>query len=314
MIQKPMDVLQLFPVRKSRKQKQAFRDAAVAYLQELGYAVAVEEGKSHSRNILAGDPRTAKYLVTAHYDTCAGMLVPNLITPCSIVPFIFYQLFVTALILVPAILLGDWVGNWTRNPQLGWLVYMVLLWGCLILMLVGPANRHNANDNTSGVVAVLEIAKSMPTDQRHKVCFVLFDLEEAGLIGSSSYRKAHRAESENQMVLNLDCVGDGDEIRFFPTKGLKKNGAMMAALERCCGSFGAKRVDIRRKGFAFYPSDQKHFPCGVGICALHDGPFGLYLGRIHTCRDTVLEETNINILRAGLISMIACAPLEKGKE
>lgn len=310
-----MDVLQHFPVRKSKKQKQAFRDAAVSYLQKLGYPVTVEKGSFGSRNVIAGDPQTAKYLVTAHYDTCAGMIVPNLITPCNPVTFILYQLAVVLLMLVPAVAVGIGVGMLTKDPALGKLAYGVFLLLDIGLMMFGPANKHNANDNTSGVVTVLEMARSMPHEQRNKVCFILFDLEEAGLIGSSSYRSKHKKESNSQIVLNLDCVGDGDEIRFFPNKKLKNNEAMMDALETCCGSFGDKTVDIRRKGFAVYPSDQGNFPYGVGICALHKSKIALYLGRIHTSRDVILDETNVNILRAGLISMIACVPLEeKGKE
>lgn len=314
MIHKPMDVLEKFPVRKSRKQKQAFRDAAVAYLQGLGYPVAVEKGSFGTRNVVAGNPETAKYLVTAHYDTCAGMIVPNLITPCNPVTFILYQLFVVAVVFVPAVVLAYLVNLLTDNFDLAFYVWYAFIWIDLILMMFGPANRHNANDNTSGVVTVLEMARSMPEDQRGKVCYVLFDLEEAGLIGSASYRSRHKKASSDQIVLNLDCVGDGNEIRFFPTKKLKKNEAAMAALERCCGRFGEKTVDIRRKGFSVYPSDQANFPYGVGICALHKSKIALYLGRIHTKRDTILEKTNINILRAALISMIACAPEEKGNE
>ena len=314
MIHKPMDVLEKFPIRKSRKQKQAFRDAAVSYLQGLGYPVTVEKGTFGARNIVAGDPEKAKYLITAHYDTCAGMIVPNLITPCNPITFILYQIFVVAVVFAPAAVLAYFVKLLTNDFELAFFVWYAFIWIDLILMMFGPANKHNANDNTSGVVTVLEMALSMTHDQRDKVCFVLFDLEEAGLFGSASYRSKHKKASNSQMVVNLDCVGDGDEIRFFPTGKLKKNAVMMAALERCCGTFGEKTVDIRRKGFSVYPSDQGNFPYGVGVCALHKSKIALYLGRIHTRRDVILEETNVNILRAGLISMIACAPLEeKGK-
>ena len=40
--------------------------------------------------------------------------------------------------------------------------------------------------------------------------------------------------------------------------------------------------------------------------SLRKSKFGLYLGRIHTKKDTVLEETNVNILRAALTSFISC--------
>lgn len=64
-INTPMDVRKLFPVRKSKQQKQAFRDAVQEYLEGLGYSVSVEQGSCRSRNLVAGDPNGAKYLVTA---------------------------------------------------------------------------------------------------------------------------------------------------------------------------------------------------------------------------------------------------------
>ena len=48
---------------------------------------------------------------------------------------------------------------------------------------------------------------------------------------------------------------------------------------------------------AFYPSDQANFPVAVGAAAMQRKPLlGLYMGRIHTARDTVLQEENIAFL------------------
>ena len=94
MIHTPMDVLTTFPVRKSGKQKQAFRNAVEAYVRDLGYETKVEKGSFGAKNLIIGNPANAKYLVTAHYDTCARMIVPNLITPCNLLLFVLYQLFV----------------------------------------------------------------------------------------------------------------------------------------------------------------------------------------------------------------------------
>lgn len=301
----PMDVLKLFPVRKSGKQKQSFRAWVQAYLEELGYAVSIESGSFHSKNVVAGDPERAKYLVTAHYDTCARMYVPNLITPCNLLTFLLYQIFICLLLIVPTLAAGWLVGYLAASFFAGYILWMVLLWSGIALMMIGPANPSNANDNTSGVVTLLEIAKSLPEKDRKNVCFVLFDLEEAGLIGSASYRKAHKKVSDSQMVLNLDCVGDGDEILFFPAARLKKDKRRLASLEKICGQFGKKVISVCSKGFSIYPSDQGHFPYGVGICALNRGKAGLYLSRIHTPRDTVLDETNVNILRAAIITLIS---------
>lgn len=306
MLANPMDVLSCFPVRKSKSQKQAFRDAVQGYAKELGYDCAVEKGSFGSHNIVIGDPERAKYLVTAHYDTPARMFVPNLITPCNVITFLGYQIAVALLLILPAIGLGILVGALTHNPVLGELIYLAALVLAMWLLMFGPANPSNANDNTSGVVTVLEIARSMPQLHRDKVCFVLFDLEEAGLIGSSSYRKAHKKASNNQIVLNLDCVGDGNEIIFFPGKKLKKNKKVVDELKYSGGWFGDKHISVRDKGFSVYPSDQANFPLGVGIAAFHKSKFaGPYCGRIHTSKDTILDETNVNLLRAALITFIS---------
>ena len=305
MLQRPMDVLHQFPVRKTKKQKQAFRKAVRTYAASLGYPVRVEEGSFGARNVVIGDPENAKYLVTAHYDTCARLLVPNSLMPCNMLFVIFQQAFLWGgIILVSALtgaLAGLQFGEYAVVP-----VCWLMVFGIIALMMTGPANPSNANDNTSGVVTLLEILRTLPENQRHKVCFVLFDLEEAGLIGSSAHRKRHRAASDRQLVLNLDCVGDGDHLLMFPTKALKEDRKACTSLYRVCGYFGKKSLLVRDKGFGIYPSDQAVFPRGVGICALKKKKSGLYVGKIHTPKDTFLDETNVNILRAALISYISC--------
>lgn len=305
MIEKPMDVLRQFPVRKSKKQKQPFRDEIRSYVKTLGYESSVEKGSFGSRNVVIGDPETAEYLVTAHYDTPAGMPFPNLITPCNFWPFLAYQLLITALILFAAMIPGlvlISIGVDSGTATFVWLVGLYVLLG---LMMFGPANKSNANDNTSGVVTVLEAVKNLPEEYRSKVCFILFDLEEAGLIGSSSYQGKHKGQTKNQIVLNCDCVGDGDELMMFPTRKVKKDANRMDALRSICGTEGEKSLALREKGFAYYPSDQANFPYGVGIGAFRRSEWaGLYCGRIHTGRDTVLEEENVNYLCRCLIQLI----------
>lgn len=301
----PMDVVKNYPVRKSKKQKQAFRADVTQWLQNLGYPVCEEEGSFHSCNLVIGDPQRARYLVTAHYDTCARLPFPNLITPCNFWTFLLYQIFIFLMLMLPALAVGGLVGYLLHSFDIGYFLFVVLLWADIVLMLIGPANSSNVNDNTSGVVTLLEIARSIPELHRKNVCFVLFDLEEAGLIGSASYKKKHKREIPNQLVLNLDCVGEGDDIYFFPTAKLKKSKERLAPLQKLAGGYGKKSIAVRTKGFSIYPSDQSNFPYGVGICALKRGRAGLYLSRIHTPRDTVLDETNVNILRAALTTLIS---------
>lgn len=308
MIENPMDVLTAFPVRKNKKQKQSFRDAVQSYGEGLGYAVNVEKGSFGAKNVVIGNPETAKYLVTAHYDTPARLPFPNLITPCNFWTFMAYQLFVVAFIFAMVGIVGAAVYLLSKDSFLGYWSGYMSVWVFLVLMMVGPANKSNANDNTSGVVTVLETVRSLPAELREQVCFVLFDLEEAGLIGSASYASAHKKQIKDQIVLNCDCVGDGDEVMLFPNKKTKQDTSQMDALRSICGEDEGKSLALREKGFAYYPSDQKNFPFGVGIAAFRRSKWaGLYCGRIHTQKDTVLDEKNVSFLRDKLIQLIGSA-------
>ena len=301
----PKDILHEFPVRKSKKQKISFQEAILSYCQSLGYDGTVEKGSLGVRNIVIGNPERARYLITAHYDTCAALPFPNLLTPCNLGLFLAWQFFLVILLCVPAGIIAGIIGGMSGSPVLGfYLAYLILLLE-LIWMLFGPANRHNANDNTSGVVAVLETAAAIPADLRDQVCFVLFDLEEAGLFGSSAYRKMHRKASSRQLILNLDCVGEGDEILLFPTKKLKNDEDRVAKIIDLCMTDGNKSIVVKNKGFAIYPSDQVNFPTGFGIAAFCRSKWaGLYLGKIHTKRDKILDEKNIALLRDFLIEIV----------
>lgn len=315
MIDKPMDVLRVFPVRKSKKQKEAFRDAVSSYLRTIGYEPTVEKGSMGAKNLVIGNPETAEYLITAHYDTPANMGMPNFVTPCSLIVFLLYQLLIVLVFLAAAVGIGVLAALAFDDADLASQIGTLAYWIALLLMMFGPANQNNANDNTSGVVTVLEAAKSMPEAARGKVCFILFDLEEAGLIGSASYQKKHKKQTANQVIINLDCVGDGNEIVMFPTKKLRTDDARLEPLRGICGTWGEKSIALHEKGFSIYPSDQANFPLGVGVGAFHRKKWvGLYYSRIHTRKDTVLEESNVNILRAAIVSLITCGAVnEKGK-
>lgn len=303
----PMDVLAMFPVRKSRRQKAVFRKAVRSYCEELGYSVSVESGSFGVKNVVIGDPDQARYLITAHYDTCAWLPFPNLITPCNFLLFFAYQFLLTAFLIVPAAAVSAAVALAVNAPELIGLIAYALLLLELALMLFGPANRHNANDNTSGVVALLTVLRDLPVGERDQVCFVLFDLEESGLLGSSSYRSKHRKATSRQFLFNLDCVGEGNEILLFPTKKLKKEQSRIEACRARCTGSNEKTFCIRDRGFAVFPSDQANFPYGFGIAALCRSKWaGLYLGKIHTNRDRILDEKNVALITDNLIRMIQC--------
>lgn len=305
MLANPMDILTVFPVRKTKQQKKAFRDAVQAYVSGLGYNVTIEPGGLGSRNVVIGDPESVQYLITAHYDTPARLPFSNSSAPCSRLHRIWVEFRVIVFLFMLAFVVGLPILLLTENRAVTFFAVWMTLFVFLMLMRIGPANRSNVNDNSSGVITLLEILRILPENQRHKVCFVLFDLEEAGFIGSYSYRKMHKEAAQRQLVLNLDCVGDGDQILMIPTKKLRKDRKKLTSLYKACGYFGKKSLTVCETKHAVYMSDQIRFPYGVGIAAFHHHRrFGPYFSRIHTSQDTVLEETNINILRAALTTFI----------
>jgi len=168
----------------------------------------------------------------------------------------------------------------------------------------GKANRHTANDNTSGVLTLVETALALPPEHRDRVCFVFFDNEEKGMLGSAAFTKRHKKAKKETLNINFDCVSDGDFIQFFPGWAMKeKDPAMLDRIEAAFQGRGEKVVEVVR-GFGFYPSDNKAFRKGVGVCALkRKKSLGYYMDRIHTNKDTVLEEENIEILRDGALRL-----------
>lgn len=299
-------VLTAYEVRKTKGQKEAFRAFLCRELGKLGYEPRVESGRSlvTSHNVVAGDPEKARVLLTAHYDTCAVLPFPNFITPRNLPVFLLYQLTVAAVIFILAIAV-EVALIMAFDPPL-WAALLAMyaaLAFCIWWMLAGKANRRTANDNTSGVIALLEMAAALPPEDRDAVCFVWFDNEELGLFGSSAFAAAHRRVRADTLTLNFDCVGDGDYLQFFPSRAVKRDGEAMALLEAAFPSRGSKTVEVVR-GFGFYPSDQARFRRGVGVAALKKAPLiGYYMDRIHTRRDTVLEEDNVQLLCRGVLRL-----------
>ncbi len=298
-------LLGTFPIRKSRQQKENFRSWLTTVLQSAGYAPQVSpKGILGSRNIIVGNPERAKVLFTAHYDTCAVLPFPNMITPENFLLYLLYQVFIALAACLLPFLVSIWAAILTAEPLVGTTVFLIGFIAVFWMLLAGRANRHNANDNTSGVVTLLEIALALPENEREKVCFVFFDNEEKGLLGSMSFQQAYGKAlgKSGALVLNFDCVSDGDYILFFPKSRVRRDSTKMAALSAFQGE-GEKRI-VMGKRLSFYPSDQSNFRYGVGVAAFRRKKFvGYYLGRIHTGRDTVFDEKNIQVLCAGALRL-----------
>ena len=209
MTEEARTILTRFEVRKSPKQKEAFREYLRPLLRRRGYApdTTQEKGLGRSRNIVVGDPETARLIFTAHYDTCAVLPIPNFITPRNLLWYGLYQALLVLLVLALCVAAEVAVLMlWPDAPFAAALgaVYLMLAF-CLWWMLDGKANRHTANDNTSGVAVLTEILLALPEELRGGVCCIYFDNEEKGLLGSRALALQGRAEARARGEFRL-CV------------------------------------------------------------------------------------------------------------
>ena len=299
-------VLEDFKVRKSVKRKKEFLSFLAEGVKELGYEGYVDESRAFvkNRNFVVGDIEKADIICTAHYDTCAVMPFPNFITPLNLFICVLYQVLIALLIIVCAIMVQIGV-YYLSNGMINSLIItpIVIAFFCYMIML-GKANKNNYNDNTSGVVSLLEIMGSLQSNKQ-RVAFVFFDNEEKGLLGSVSFANKHKKIFTNKLIVNFDCVSDGDNILVLFNKYSKKDSELMKNFTNSFTLGGTK--EVLAKTSAFYPSDQASFSKNktIAVASLkYNRIFGYYMDRIHTGRDVIFDEGNIEMIKKALVSYI----------
>lgn len=292
-------ILENYQVRKSPKQKKAFISLMKTYFPQMQVQ---EGGFPKSRNLIIGDVEKADVWLTAHYDTCAWMPLPNLITPKAPLYTILYSIVLYIPIFAVVLLLNLLMGVlFTSYPTfLFSFAASVLL---LLPMFFGPANLHTANDNTSGVITLCELLRTLSAKQRKKVAFIFFDNEELGMLGSAAFRRKYKAIADSKLVINFDCVSDGDHIMVAASKEARASYGQ--ALDDAFVPTEEKSILLSNAEKVYYPSDQAMFRQGVAVAALKKAPIvGYYMDRIHTHRDTVFDKANIKLLCESILKLL----------
>lgn len=301
-------IIREYMVRKTGKQKKAFRDMLIGELNAQGVDAREEKGNDlfRSVNVVAGDPDNAHMIFGAHYDTCPRLPFPNFITPRNIWAFIAYQIGMVAVIVAVFVVLVALILKPLEavSEIAAYIVWLICYFGLLALMMKGPANPKTYNDNTSGVVGLVELMAKMPADVRERCAFVFFDNEEVGVLGSAAFRKLHPACAKETPMVNLDCIGDGDHLMLSASKGFRGDAALYEALKAAFADKGSvMHVEAEK---TIYPSDQAGFKVALAIAALKKMKvIGYYMDRIHTPKDTILREDNVERITDGL-SETAC--------
>lgn len=285
-------ILEQYQTRKTKKQKSAF----ISLLQQHFPDMQIQEGGfPKCRNLIIGDPENAKVLLCAHYDTCARLPFPNFIMPkCPLLSILYSVLLILPMIAV-VFLLNLALNLLTDNYWVHYWLSLAAYAGLLILMVAGPANKHTANDNTSGVITLCELLQVLTPDLRKKAAFIFFDHEETGLIGSSYFRSQYKALAKDKLLINFDCVSDGNSILVSASKQAQREFGQL--LKECFLPEEDKDILFTKSEKTYYPSDQIGFKKSVAVASLKRNRFiGYYMNRIHTSKDTIFEKQNIKLL------------------
>ncbi len=299
-------ILADYQVRKTTKQKTQFIEFLSNELSKSGIRLTIEQGGLvNSRNLIVGDVEKAKVLYTAHYDTAPRLPFPNFITPQNMLVYGLIMFGIGLLFFVILVFFEVLLLFMTGHSSIPRIFPYIMTIGVCTLMLFGPANKHTANDNTSGVITLVETMLAMSEEQRSAAAFVFFDHEEIGLFGSHYFAKQHRKHLVNTPVINFDCVSDGDTILLITKPAIEKQ--IRTQLIECYPSTKQKEVIVTSQKGTFYPSDQRQFKTGIGVAAFRKKRWiGLYLSRIHTMKDTILQEENIELLKTGNLRLTDC--------
>ena len=295
-------VNELFPIRRTIEEKKRFEEYALEKGKELGYISQVQELEKH-RNLVFGDLSSAKVIFGAHYDTPTGGLIPNLMMPRNNVLFFAYQFLIPILLVVLGLSLAYGLQNLFHYDELGViLIFLLIYYGFFILLFKAFKNPHNLNDNTSGVAGVFTLMEKLSGNQ--EVAFVLFDDEEKGKKGSKALYKAYPNYFDQKLVINMDCIGNGDNIILISSlKAMKLNE--YHKLANCFQSNQYFKVASYPAKGSQCNSDQKSFPCGIAILAAKRRPIiGFYTPRIHTVWDKVASFENIEFIANNLKNFV----------
>jgi len=146
---------------------------------------------------------------------------------------------------------------------------------------------NGANDNASGTVGVMQLARAfaaLPTRPMRTLIFAVFSGEERGLWGSA-YLAAHppRPIAQLHAEINLDMLGrNATDSLFTLGKSYSTLGSVADAMTRAHPELGIKLVDDAWNGAFFARSDHYSFvKLGVPSLFFFNGP----TAELHTARD-----------------------------
>ncbi len=224
-----------------------------------------------------GDAPKPTLILCAHYDSAAA-------------PLFLHGSFLRAAVIMLAFLTGaDLLARFV-HPLAGFGAILAILTAFTFAMW-GSNASPGADDNASGVFAVLACARQLVHHSHVNIVPVFFNFEEQGLIGSRAWVRSHLGKRGQGLpgltldrrrvyVINFDCVGRGRRVFVAGNRRLRA---------RLLSTATARAVGARRTWF--YPSDHLAFrPRWPAVSFVRSDRFWLLdLGWVHSRHDSPRE-------------------------
>ena len=215
--------------------------------------------------------------------------------------YMLYEALMPLLALAVSFLISFGVTFALNMPNMTLPLFLLLLVVGLFYPKYGKSETNNKNANTSGVVALLEVAKALTPRYRGEVCFLFLDGGTQGSKGAKRLIHAH-PELKKKSVVVLDCVGEGDELLILPGKTSRWNDKLLDTILEQFSNSEKKTCFLKTDGLVHYPSDNRAFTGGTVICACKKVKgFGRC---ILPRKATGIDEENLSLLCDGLCKLV----------
>lgn len=287
-------ILSRYPVRRKAQEKENMRHYLTGTCRALGYEAKLVN-RRRAFNVVVGDVEKAKVVFTARYATTLREPLPQFIAPTRPVTYFLYQALTPVAVLLLSFIVSFALTFAIDRPTLTLPLFVALLVCALVYLRFGPSETHTANDNTSGVAALLSVMESLTPRHRATAAFVFLDER-----GGKELKTVYPSLKE-KVVIDLSCVGYGDEILLLPSKYTRWNADLLDALNECFENTEDKTCFLKTDGLVYYPSENRAFRYHVAVCACKKvAGFGRFVKQ-HTDE---IDEENIEIVRKGLVKLI----------
>lgn len=230
-------------------------------------------------------------LLLAHYDTVGTLLGMQLINKGLKYFGLNFKIYITiihTIFLMLVIAIFAYLFNIMNYIEWLYACFFIVFFGCLFL----KPNLNNMNDNSSGVITVLAIARFLlinNSEMISRIKIVFTDKEETGLWGSGLLRKEliKSCKIKNHLIINFDAIGIDGDLYVQPFDWMDKYPQLEEKLKK----YEIIKQNIKAQSdYDVFKNDKS-----IGFVFLKKSAWsdGYYIPNMHTAADVNINEVHI---------------------